>query len=303
LSYFLIEKPARNRKYKFKKILISIILFSSILSIFSFYTIYKDGKINKVNEYIAEQVSSPLHQSKCKFSSDKSNFLDDNFFKMNFDYCKKNLGQFILILGDSHSVDLFNSLSKTSGKNNFIIGFNKAGCRPSKIDWNKCQYSNALKFIIKNQDDIKYVFFNQKGSYLLKDYVNLPINLDKINEVMNYLIEIKKVTNKLYFIGPHMEQKKNLQRKDVKNMIESKFLVDNTKYDLIKLDKRLKEIAYENKIQYISLIQAINFKFSEDFLVETNLTYSNGDHWNYFGEIYFGKRLISNSIFQDILIK
>ena len=303
LSYFLIEKPARNRKYKFKKILISIILFSSILSIFSFYTIYKDGKINKVNEYIAEQVSSPLHQSKCKFSSDKSNFLDDNFFKMNFDYCKKNLGQFILILGDSHSVDLFNSLSKTSSKNNFIIGFNKAGCRPSKIDWNKCQYSNALKFIIKNQDDIKYVLFNQKGSYLLKDYVNLPINLDKINEVMNYLIEIKKVTNKLYFIGPHMEQKKNLQRKDVKNMIESKFLVDNTKYDLIKLDKRLKEIAYENKIQYISLIQAINFKFSEDFLVETNLTYSNGDHWNYFGEIYFGKRLISNSIFQDILIK
>ena len=303
LSYFLIEKPARNRKYKFKKILISIILFSSILSIFSFYTIYKDGKINKVNEYIAEQVSSPLHQSKCKFSSDKSNFLDDNFFKMNFDYCKKNLGQFILILGDSHSVDLFNSLSKTSSKNNFIIGFNKPGCRPSKIDWNKCQYSNALKFIIKNQDDIKYVLFNQKGSYLLKDYVNLPINLDKINEVMNYLIEIKKVTNKLYFIGPHMEQKKNLQRKDVKNMIESKFLVDNTKYDLIKLDKRLKEIAYENKIQYISLIQAINFKFSEDFLVETNLTYSNGDHWNYFGEIYFGKRLISNSIFQDILIK
>ena len=303
LSYFLIEKPARNRKYNFKKILISIILFSSISSIFSFYTIYKDGKINKVNEYIAEQTSSPLHQSKCKFSSDKLNFLDDNFFKINFDYCKKNLGKFILILGDSHSVDLFNSLSKTSSKNNFIIGLNKAGCRPSKIDWNKCQYSNALKFIIKNQDDIKYVFFNQKGSYLLKDYVNLPINLDKINEVMNYLIEIKKVTNKLYFIGPHMEQKKNLQRKDVKNMIEKKFLVDNTKYDLIKLDEKLKEIANENKIQYISLIQAINFKFSEDFLVETNLTYSNGDHWNDFGEIYFGKRLISNSIFQDILIK
>ena len=107
LSYFLIEKPARNRKYNFKKILISIILFSSILSIFSFYTIYKDGKINKVNEYIAEQVSSPLHQSKCKFSSDKSNFLDDNFFKENFESCKKNLGKFILILGDSHSVDLF----------------------------------------------------------------------------------------------------------------------------------------------------------------------------------------------------
>ena len=120
---------------------------------------------------------------------------------------------------------------------------------------------------------------------------------------MNYLLEIKKVTKKLYFIGPHMEQKKNLQRKDIKNMIENKLLVDNTKYDLIKLDEKLKEIANKNKIQYISLIQAINFKFSEDFLVESNLTYSNGDHWNEFGEIYFGKKLISNSIFQDILIK
>ncbi len=86
-------------------------------------------------------------------------------------------------------------------------------------------------------------------------------------------------------------------------MIENKLLVDNTKYDLIKLDEKLKEIANKNKIQYISLIQAINFKFSEDFLVESNLTYSNGDHWNEFGEIYFGKKLISNSIFQDILIK
>ena len=52
---------------------------------------------------------------------------------------------------------------------------------------------------------------------------------------MNYLLEIKKVTKKLYFIGPHMEQKKNLQRKDIKNMIENKLLVDNTKYDLIKM--------------------------------------------------------------------
>ncbi len=303
LSYFLIEKPARQRKFNFKKILISIIIFSSVISIFSFYTIYKNGKINKVNKYISKQVSSPLYQSQCKFSSDKSDFLDENFFKIDFVNCKKNLGKFILILGDSHSLDLFNSLAKVSSKNNFIIGLNKGGCRPSKNEDKKCQYYNALDFIINNKDDIKYIFYNQKGSYFLKDYISLPVNLDKINKTFNYLTELKKVTNKLYFIGPHMEQKKNLSRKDIKNILKNKLPLDNTKYDLLKLDEKLAIISKKNEIKYISQIQAINFKFNKDFLVDSNLTYSNGDHWSDYGEIYFGKKLISNSILKGILIQ
>ena len=35
----------------------------------------------------------------------------------------------------------------------------------------------------------------------------------------------------------------------------------------------------------------------------TDLTFSDTDHWNEFGEIYFGKRLVFNSIMKDILFE
>ena len=43
----------------------------------------------------------------------------------------KKYNNFILILGDSHSIDLFNSIAKLT-KKMFIVGLNRGRCRP----WN-----------------------------------------------------------------------------------------------------------------------------------------------------------------------
>ena len=313
ISYYFIEKPFRNKKFSFKNVLIIILILIGIIVTFSSYTLYKDGKLNKVNIFIEKQIASPLYRAECKFSSSKSNFSEEVLFKEQFINCKKKYHKFILILGDSHSVDLFNSISKISNKTEFIIGLNQEGCRPFNENSNRCNYRNALQFIEKYNQEIKYIFFTHKGSYFLtnigsekeKDLNNsklrkLPLNEKQINNTIKYLNLIKKLNENLIFIGPHLEPNFPLKRKNIIQLSNNN-LKDNTNYDLIEVDKRLKEVTKKNAIFYLSKIDIIDFNFEKDFFINGNLTFSDTDHWNEFGEIYFGKRLVFNSVIKDIL--
>ena len=71
---------------------------------------------------------------------------------------------------------------------------------------------------------------------------------------------------------------------------------------IAKLDNKLKEISKKNKINYISKIETIKFDIKKDFLINSNITFSDTDHWSEFGEIYLGKKLINNSIIKDIIL-
>ena len=110
-SYFFVEKFFRNKKNNFYKIFKLIFFLILIILIFSIFIIIKDGKVNKTSTFIEKQISSPLYRGECKFSTNNSNFLNEDFFKKDFSECKKKYNKFILILGDSHSIDLFNSIS------------------------------------------------------------------------------------------------------------------------------------------------------------------------------------------------
>ncbi len=312
-SYYFIERPFRNKKFSFKNILILISISIGILITFTSYTLYKKGKLNKINIFIEKQIASPLYRAECKFSTSNTNFLQENFFKKEFIDCREKYDKFILILGDSHSVDLFNSISKISNKTEFIIGLNQEGCRPLNENTNKCHYKNALKFIEKYNQNIKYIFFTHKGSYFLTNIGNkierdlnnsklrkLPIDNTQVDNTINYLKLIKRLSDNLIFIGPHLEPNFSLKRKTIIKLSNNNYK-DNTNYDLIEVDKKLKNITTKNNIQYISKIDAINFDFKKDFFIDGNITFSDTDHWNEFGEIYFGKKLVFNSVIKDIL--
>jgi hypothetical protein len=115
-------------------------------------------------------------------------------------------------------------------------------------------------------------------------------------------LEIKKITNKLLYIGPHIEPNIILNRKKIIEIFSNKkILIDNSNYDLIPLDIRLREVSEINKIDYISKIFTINFNFKKDFFIDSKLTFSDANHWSQFGEIYFGKKLVYNSKIKNIL--
>ncbi len=301
LSYHFIEKLFRSKKNGFYKILKFIFYLILIILISNFYIINQKGKINKENVFIEKQIVSPLYRKECKFSSKKINFLNEIFFKEEFQNCKKKHENFILILGDSHSVDLFNSISKISSQNEFIIGLNKGGCRPSDKNSKICHYSNALDFISDNKKNIKIILFTHNWSYFLTNYEHLSIN-EQLNQTINYLLEIKKMKNKLLFIGPHLEPNVSLNYKSISNFYNKKYnFIDNINFDLIEVDKKLKEVSQQNNIEYLSKIDVLDFKFDKDFVVDGNLTFSDNDHWNEFGEVYFGKKLVFHSTLKDIL--
>jgi hypothetical protein len=172
---------------------------------------------------------------------------------------------------------------------------------------------NALKLIEENLNEIEYIFFTHKGSYFLtntgkkKDkgnskYRKLPLDEIQVENTIKYLKKIKKIKNELIFIGPHLEPNIILNRANVIKILKSKDIEDNTNYDLITVDNKLKEISKKNKINYISKIETIKFDIKKDFLINSNITFSDTDHWSEFGEIYLGKKLINNSIIKDIIL-
>ena len=67
-----------------------------------------------------------------------------------------------------------------------------------------------------------------------------------------------------------------------------------------KTKKILKEISKNKNINYLSKIDVINFNFKKDYIVGTNFTFSDTDHWNDFGEIYFGRRIILSPMIKNI---
>jgi len=317
VSYFFVEKPSRNKNIQFKSVISKMILVFMLIGTFSVFVIYKDGKINKNNITLENQIKSPLFNSICKYSSSSINFLDDDFFKNNFKDCNQKFKKFILILGDSHSIDLFNSIAKISKESEYIIGLNRAGCRPkNKFELN-CHYLNSLKFIKKHKPQIKYIFFTHKGSFFLTNvgdqstsdsdslFRKLPLDVQQLENTIKYLNQIKEITNKLILFGPHLEPNVDLNRKTIRAMFKNNFsnlsILDKTNKDLIFVDKRLKEMSKKNNIEYISKIEAIQFNFNKDFVVDSKLTFSDTDHWNEFGEIFFGERLIYNTNLKRIL--
>ncbi len=113
---------------------------------------------------------------------------------------------------------------------------------------------------------------------------------------------IKKIKERIIFIDPQPVSNLESTRNFLKDLIVlKKPLKDNTNYDLLIVDEKLKEISKNNNIEYISKIEAINFDFKKDFMVNTMLTFSDSCHQSEFGEIYFGKNLVFNLKLKEIL--
>ena len=84
-----------------------------LLLIVNLYSISQNGRLHTKNTAIEDaKIDTVFDDSKCKFSSSEKEFFDYKFQKR-FTNCLKEMNKpFVLLLGDSHSIDLYNSLSK-----------------------------------------------------------------------------------------------------------------------------------------------------------------------------------------------
>ncbi|MAZ07084.1 MAG: hypothetical protein CMM99_01270, partial [Rickettsiales bacterium] len=311
ISWKVVEVPFRNKKKIKRKILFYSFFFSTITLIsitlisikflpdFYYNSLndkqkYNFNLINKHTTYDYEEAI--IDNSECHFNSKN---LDDNFLKRYFE-CEKKYKKSIIVLGDSHGINLYNIISKASNKK-FIVGFTKVGCRPhnEKIEnkKNNCLFSEYLDFINKKSNSIEQLIYHQTGALLIKDKFNgrsyyesnLKNELDRFildkNNVLKIISFLSKINKKIevLWVGPHIESHVNFSNLNSfnngfyinKNNIK---LFSNIEHQVIKFLKNKKIVI--NFFPFSKI-----YKIDEEFLLfKECITFRDKDHFSRCGE-------------------
>jgi peptidoglycan/LPS O-acetylase OafA/YrhL len=227
--------------------------------------------------------------------------------------CARTYSAGVLILGDSHAIDLYGVVSSRF-ENEFLIGITRGGCRPHSPSV-ECQYDAVMAFIKRNPTVFKHIVYEQAGFYLLLDRDGhkgtrsmfsalghdepvswLAIDEEHISATTTYLAELSKTVPITWFLPrlePHISKNyiiRNGCRHDyrLRNGLKEKFL----RLDEV-IVKHVQKIQTA-RIKLVSQIGLFRFEFPGDFLSCEELYWRDGDHFSVAGQYRFGKRLPEN---------
>jgi peptidoglycan/LPS O-acetylase OafA/YrhL len=320
LSYLFVEKVVRQKsRVSTRTLLASLPAVCVVLIAMSSFVQHKNGELNEANVAIQHAIDanaiqtataeSRVRDGRCIIRSLKGDFDKDPDVLMNFSNCVGAGKKAIVVLGDSHSIDLFNSVNILSS-HDFILGLTKGGCHPPGDPG--CQYDAALTFIEKHKDSIRVILFTHKGSYLLTDTSNgkhagdsrwrkWPPNHEQIQKTLSYISKLKALVPNTIWIGPHIEANVPIDAKIFEKIGDKEFMRKQANFDLARLDTELKEIAAKNGLSYVSKVDAIQYDCEHDFYRNNQFLFSDTDHWSTAGEIFFGKKLFSDRLLREFL--
>ena len=218
----------------------------------SIKSLFEDKKNNIYND-----INFP-----CKKWNNKINLKSEK----KYESCEKKFKKSLIILGDSHGLDVFNSISKVT-KYDFVYGIGTPGCRV--FNQSKCNYEDYFNFIKKNKNSIQLVLFVHQGSDYLNSDKFFDLNMKKYNETLRFLNRMSKDLKVVWF-GVNPEPRINstylLKKQDLERF-ENK--------QIYNLDKYLKK-QNNMEFEYFSRIDQMNYKYLNDFKVNSNYTYSDG---------------------------
>lgn len=304
-SWKYIENYFRNNQkisnLFFYKILAGVVLFIIFISILIFYT-------NGFNNFFKKRLSQEekniynlilnakesikiVNSENCHLWSKDIN---ENFLKT-FNSCLENNKKNILVIGDSHAIDLFNALSYNIGNNFNLISISRNGCRPA-VPFEICKFDDVVNFVNANKNIFNFIIYHQKGSYLLTNYKKMPIKKIHLVKTVDFLKNLG-LEKKLIWLGPRLEPNIDLNKKISIQLIKKKTFSIFEKRDLFSdLDLELSQTAELSGINYVSLIKLINYKSKTDYFSDNKLMFSDKTHWSQEGEKYFGKKIIESNL-------
>ena len=175
-SYYFIEKPFRNKKYQFKKLLIILIGFIIFLISISFYVIHEDG--------IKSRIPKIFHEKLYKYSNKKDLYQKDN-------------SQKVALIGDSHAGSLWYNLNEEIKKNDlslfvfqpfmYLKDFNRVH-RKTKV-FSKITTDETDNFLTENSNLIVILHYRWTLKILETFYDNEEGHREKSNLIYDYYIE------------------------------------------------------------------------------------------------------------------
>ena len=207
-------------------------------------------------------------QKDCIFWNEEINKIN----QLEIKNCFKKYSNPLVIIGDSHALNIHNIFSK-SNNFNFIISIAKGGCRPYKDKiYNNCHYANILEYLKHNIYLNPNIIYHQSGEYLIHDKsMNFEPDLNKeiyfykegvATQISKYLNKFQKFSNKIIWLGPHINYGLNPSMRviDIPNIPHKNFMVS--------------DLLNENIIENIPEKSPFNFlRFDEFYKLSKKLLY------------------------------
>ncbi|MEY4592851.1 MAG: hypothetical protein RIR18_1746 [Pseudomonadota bacterium] len=306
-SWRFVEKPFREKNLISRKtIFLAAGFCSAIFFTFGLIGHYSGGFRSNNGNILPVQNDVPrMVDSNCHFhSSHLSPKTTDRF-----ELCAKKYGKAIVILGDSHAMDLYNAIAYNSNYP-FVFGLSQAGCRPHNTENKECHYGDFKNFLSEKHGKIHAVIYNQAGFYLVKDTTgadgsrdifgqsNLATYLPNeifIQKVSDYLTELSQ-HSKVIWLGPWIEPHLNVSALNKYSTNCQHIEIDSpgkTEKTFRHLDNFINDNLHQkNNLKYISIIEIINFDIKTDLFNCSGVFWRDGDHWSELGMQRFGQRLL-----------
>ena len=225
--------------------------------------------------------------------------------------CVEKYGPGVLILGDSHAMDLYGVVASRFADAPFIVGITQGGCRV--FDWDPgCHYDDTAAFVAEHPGVFGKVIFEQAGVFLLQEdngtkgsremFSNLRLtqpvehivpDLEHIKIGVDYVAELSKSVPVVWFLPrtePHIGKNYVLR-----NGCEGRYFFREGQVELFDTLERV--IAAEvdavgaDQLSWVSQNDLFHFDLSKDYMTCDTLYWSDGDHFSETGEVLFGARL------------
>ena len=185
-TFFFVEKPFRNKKNNFKFLIFPITIFVIFFIIFIWTSFVNRGFENRFYSNQNYKLSSLQYMKEFNDFADK---YDNDNYQLN----KKN----VLIVGNSHAVNLLNILTQTSLVEDYY--FNIVG--PKERKGNNYQVRYFYEFLANNKalidGNYKNFINHLKKQYNKSDIVILhalwnELDIETIDDINEFLIRDKK---------------------------------------------------------------------------------------------------------------
>ena len=223
------------------------------------------------------------------------------------DYFNKNNKPIkVLIWGDSHAGDLYNSLNLNYEFSKFdmeFLSYDYFYCFNNQTIYEKITQFIKDFFIFKNNCKEKvesyspgYEILTNSDIVILSSRWSKKVNFDKIAKfVKNYN------TNKIIIVGrkPNFFHIPTLYTKSNSDLNQLAYV--NRNLDVMNINKEIKKKITNQNLIFFNIEDLICTNKKCTVMDQNNLLVSDEDHWSYQGFIFYGKMLAKNNFLEIIL--
>jgi len=201
VSYFVIEKPFRNKQFlNIKKFSVAILALLVVVLTINYMVIDLKGLKERLSNdffHSSQNIDEKFLESKAKDhyenldipkiilesigKTEEGNFDNEDciFWSKEFNYsfnnrfnkCREKYKKGIFIIGDSHAINLFQIFAQ-SNMYDFVASVSQGSCRPHGCWTKQNHYRVLMDDFIKSLDKNITVIYHQSGSYFMLDKEN-----------------------------------------------------------------------------------------------------------------------------------